>query len=156
MVGWCGQGTPDCPVRPTTEASTFLSNGYNWREAIYTLQPAIWRCGRPSNIPTHVIDISKCSNTHVLNRITRWLALVICEVLRLVRPLMCLLWCSGWVIVSWVSLEKPTKPLSSCVSRCNCIEWGESLARPWQPSLCHDCHRVPEGTRSRVFRPEAR
>jgi hypothetical protein len=43
-------------------------------EAINTLQLAIWRYGSPSNILTHVIDIFKCSNTQVLNRITRWLA----------------------------------------------------------------------------------
>jgi hypothetical protein len=35
-IGWRGQGTghvrcaSDCPVRPTTDAAAFLSNGYNW------------------------------------------------------------------------------------------------------------------------------
>jgi hypothetical protein len=39
--------------------------------AINTPQPVILRCGSPSNIPRHIVDISKCSNTQVLNRITR-------------------------------------------------------------------------------------
>jgi hypothetical protein len=30
-------------------------------------------------------------------------------------------------------------------------KWGESLARPWQPCLCHGRHRVSEGTRSAAF-----
>jgi hypothetical protein len=34
-----------------------------WGEAINTPQPAISRCGKPSNIPRHIVDISKCSNT---------------------------------------------------------------------------------------------
>jgi hypothetical protein len=58
---------------------------------------------------------------------------------------------SRWILVSWVSVEKTTKPLGSCASHCNCTEWGESLARPWQPSLCHDHHCVPEGTRPAAF-----
>jgi hypothetical protein len=42
-----------------------------WGEAINTPQPGISRCGSPSNIPRYIIDISKCSNTQALNRITR-------------------------------------------------------------------------------------
>jgi hypothetical protein len=55
----------------------------------YKYQPnrAFQRCGSPSNIPRHILDILKCSYTQVLNRITRGLAYVFCEVLRLVRPL---------------------------------------------------------------------
>jgi hypothetical protein len=52
-----------------------FSNGYfGVGTYIYFTQPAIWRCGSPSNIPRHIVDISKCSNTQVLNRTTRWLA----------------------------------------------------------------------------------
>jgi hypothetical protein len=69
---------PNSPVHlsgVSQKAAELLSNGYIWVEAyIYFTQPAIWRCGSPSNIPRHIVDISKCSNTQVLNRITRWLA----------------------------------------------------------------------------------
>jgi hypothetical protein len=81
---------PDCPV--CRREHQVFPNDYIWVGAyIYFIQPTIWRCGSPCNIPTHVIDISKCSNTQVLNRITRWLTYVLCEVLRLVRSLMRLL-----------------------------------------------------------------
>jgi hypothetical protein len=66
-IVWRGQRT-GCPVRPTTETTSFLFNGYNWGEDY--LYPAIWRCGEVSNIPTHAINIFKCSNTQVLNRMT--------------------------------------------------------------------------------------
>jgi hypothetical protein len=39
--------------------------------AINTPQPAISKGGSPSNIPKHIVHISKSSNTQVLNRITR-------------------------------------------------------------------------------------
>jgi hypothetical protein len=63
--------TVHCPVYPSTESCCFCpttifgGGGYKYP------QPAIWRCGSPSNIPRHNIDISKCSNTQVLNRVTR-------------------------------------------------------------------------------------
>jgi hypothetical protein len=77
---WPGHQTVNkpCPVctglsgASVDRKSLLLSNVYNCgREPINTPQPAIWRCGSPSNIPTHVIDIFKCSNIQVLNRITR-------------------------------------------------------------------------------------
>jgi hypothetical protein len=65
---------PDSPVHLSggpQKAAELLSNGYISVGAyIYFTQPVIWRCGSPSNIPRHIIDISKCSNTQVLNRIT--------------------------------------------------------------------------------------
>jgi hypothetical protein len=65
-------GAPDCPVHPKTESCCFLSNGYICVGAyIYFTQPTIWKCGSPSNIPRHIVHISKSSNTQVLNRITR-------------------------------------------------------------------------------------
>ena len=69
---------PDSPVHLSgapQKAAELLSNSYIWVGAyIYFTQPAIWMCGSPRNIPRHIVDISKCSNTQVLNRITRWLA----------------------------------------------------------------------------------
>jgi hypothetical protein len=62
-------------VRCAAESCSFSSNDYNWVGAyIYFTQWAIWRCGSLSNIPWHILDISKSSYTQVLNRITRWLA----------------------------------------------------------------------------------
>jgi hypothetical protein len=60
-----------CPVRPSMESSCFCpmaiigGGGYKYP------QPAISRSGSPSNIPRHIVDIFKCSNTQVLNKITR-------------------------------------------------------------------------------------
>jgi hypothetical protein len=78
MVGWRGWA-PDseqCLSGAPVDRKLLLSvNRLEvWGEAINTPQPGIWRCGSPSNIPRHSIDISKCTYTQVLNRITRWLA----------------------------------------------------------------------------------
>jgi hypothetical protein len=83
-IGWHGQGTgqwtvlvrcaPDYSVRPSTESCCFCLTTIFVGETINTPQPTISRCGSPSNISRHNIDISKCSYTQVLNRITRWLA----------------------------------------------------------------------------------
>jgi hypothetical protein len=66
---------PDSPVHLSgapQKAAELLSKGYISVGAyIYFTQQAIWRCASPSNIPRHIVDISKCSNTQVLNRITR-------------------------------------------------------------------------------------
>jgi hypothetical protein len=72
-----GSGTPDRALDYTVcrRELQLSSNGYNWVGAyIYFTEPAIWRCGSPSNIPKHIIGIFKCSNTQVLNRITPWSA----------------------------------------------------------------------------------
>jgi hypothetical protein len=76
---------PDSPV--CRRGCSFSSKDYNLVGAYkYITQSTIWRCGSPSNILRHIVDISKCLNTQVLNRITWWLAYVLCEVFRLVRP----------------------------------------------------------------------
>jgi hypothetical protein len=70
---WPGHQTVNnaCPVRPSTESCCFcptaiiVGGGYKYP------QPGISRCGSPSNIPRHIVDLPKCSNTQVLNRITR-------------------------------------------------------------------------------------
>jgi hypothetical protein len=83
-IDWRGQSTEqwtvhvrcalDCLVRPSTETTTFCPTSIIEGEGYKYPLTDIWRCGSPSNIPRHIVDISKCSNTQVLNRITRWLA----------------------------------------------------------------------------------
>jgi hypothetical protein len=69
MVISNGYRAPDCPV--CRREQQFFSNGYIWVGAyIYFTQPSIWRCGSPSNIPTHAIEIFNCSYTQLLNRTT--------------------------------------------------------------------------------------
>jgi hypothetical protein len=53
-----------------------------------------------------------------------------------------------------VSLEKPHNP-SDLARVVVIVSSGVSLARPWQPRLCHDRHRVPEGTRPTTFSAES-
>jgi hypothetical protein len=69
---WLGHRTVRCACRQKYQLSVqrleLRGEGYKYP------QPAIWRCGSPNNIPRHIVDISKCSNTQVLNRITWWLA----------------------------------------------------------------------------------
>jgi hypothetical protein len=70
-------GAPDmlqCAVRCAAENCSFSPTARIVLGAINTPHPAIWKCGSPSNIPRHIVHISKSSNTQVLNRITRWLA----------------------------------------------------------------------------------
>jgi hypothetical protein len=50
-----------------------------------------------------------------------------------------------------VSLEIPPKSIGSCASHCNCIEWGESLARQHQQSLWCGRNRILEGKGPRRF-----
>jgi hypothetical protein len=71
-----GQAIVRCPVHRRTvrcaaESSSFSPTALFVLGAINTPQPAIYKCGSPSNIPRHIVDISMCSNTQVLNRITR-------------------------------------------------------------------------------------
>jgi hypothetical protein len=78
-----GQGTVRCPVHHwivrcttglsgvTVESSSFPPTATFVLGAINTPQPAISKCGSPSNIPRHIVHIFKSSNTQVLNRITR-------------------------------------------------------------------------------------
>jgi hypothetical protein len=67
MLVWCA---PDCPVHPSTESCCFCPTTIFEGGCYKYPQPAISRCGNTSNIPRHSIDISKCSYTQVLNRIT--------------------------------------------------------------------------------------
>ena len=68
-IGCRGWGTghvrcaPDCPVRPSTSS---FSNGYKIGWWLYIPpQPATSRCGSPSNIPSHLVDILKPSQPHI-------------------------------------------------------------------------------------------
>jgi hypothetical protein len=63
---------PNCPV--CRKAAYFLQWLYlSW--GLYILHPTgHLKWWSPSNISTHVVDIFKCSNTQVFNRITWWLA----------------------------------------------------------------------------------
>jgi hypothetical protein len=66
---WLTVGTQlaDRTVRCATPTTIFFSMT-SWVGAyIYFTQPTIWRCGSPSNIPRHIVDILKCSYTQVLN-----------------------------------------------------------------------------------------
>jgi hypothetical protein len=71
-----GHSTLRCPVhhqtvRCATESSSFsptariVLGGYKYTPTSHS------QVGSPNNIPRHIVDISKCSNTKVLNRITR-------------------------------------------------------------------------------------
>jgi hypothetical protein len=61
-------------VRCAAESNNFYPTTSFVLGAINTPQPDLSMCGSPSNIQRHKIDISKCSYTQLLNRITRWLA----------------------------------------------------------------------------------
>jgi hypothetical protein len=76
MARCTGQATVRCPVhhqtiRCGTESSSFSPTALFVLGAINTPQPAISKCGSPRDIPSHIVDIPKCSYTQVLNRITR-------------------------------------------------------------------------------------
>jgi hypothetical protein len=79
-VGSRGQGirhircAPDCPVRSMTEQSAFWPTTIIVEDVINIPPTDHFKVWEPSNIPRHIVDISKCSNTQVLNRITRCLA----------------------------------------------------------------------------------
>jgi hypothetical protein len=71
-----GQATVRCPVhhrtvRCATERSSFSPTALFVLGAINTPQPTNSKCGSPRDIPRHIVDITKCSYTQVLNRITR-------------------------------------------------------------------------------------
>jgi hypothetical protein len=76
---WPGHQTVNsaCPVctglsgAPVDRKLLLSVNGYNCGGGYKYSQPGIYRCGGTSNIPRHIVDVSKCSNTQVLNRITR-------------------------------------------------------------------------------------
>ena len=78
---WPGHRTVNsaCPVctglsgAPVDRSNNFLSNDYNWGGGYKYPLPTIWRCESTNNIPRYIVYIFKCSNTQVLNRITRWL-----------------------------------------------------------------------------------
>jgi hypothetical protein len=56
-------GAPDYPVRPSP---AHFSNGYNLDGGYkYHPQPATLRGGSSSNIPSHIVDISKPSQPHI-------------------------------------------------------------------------------------------
>jgi hypothetical protein len=56
---------------PVDRKLQLLSNNYNCVGGYKYPQPTTSRCGSPSNIPRHIVDIPKCSNSQVFNRITR-------------------------------------------------------------------------------------
>jgi hypothetical protein len=83
MVGWrdrapdseqCMSGVPDCPVCPSTGSCCFFPTTIIVEGGFKYPPTGHFKVWEPSNIPRHIVDISKCSNTQVLNRITRWLA----------------------------------------------------------------------------------
>jgi hypothetical protein len=71
QIQWLGAPVTHRTVRCATKSNNFSPTASFVLGSINTTQPDISRCGSPSNIPRHIVDISKCSYTQVLNRITR-------------------------------------------------------------------------------------